>query len=1201
MSIGPGTRFLLLLPVENTFRSGMKSARRFLRLSLVWFGIVGGAIVGCTSRQTELEAAQPVIDDYHGTKVADEYRWLEQATNPAVRQWSAEQNRKAREALDSLPARPEIEDRLTRLLTRSSVDYSSLHWRRGELFALKLDPRAQQPALVLFRSLTNLNSERVILDPNRLDTNGSISIDWYVPSPHGQYVAVSLSENGSEMGTLYVYETASGRRLSDVIPRVQGPTAGGSAAWNADSSGLFYTRYPRPGERPDSELSFHQQIHFHKLGTASEQDRYELGKDFPRIAEIELHSSSDGHHTVATVANGDGGEYAHFLRQPSGEWRQIAKFEDQVKRVAFGRDPLYIEAGKDNALYLLSHKGAPKGKILRLPLGGANLDISNARIIVPERTSVIHDFKPAASGLYLTLLNGGPSELAFFDFSTRNVSRPRDDDPLGSNVEEMLVTRGDEVLYRTVSYTSPFVWKRFDPVENKERSFATGLAGQPVAPFDDIEVVRETAKSRDGTKVPLRIIQRKGTRRTGEIPTLLTGYGGFGISSSPNFDVSRRLWIDQGGVIAVANLRGGGEFGETWHTAGNLTNKQNVFDDFAACAERLIELKYTTPSRLAIEGASNGGLLMGAMLTQHPDLVRAVVSHVGIYDMLRVERDPNGSFNVTEYGTVKEPQQFKALHAYSPYHHVTNKTAYPAVLMLTGDNDGRVNPAHSRKMIARLQAASSSPHPILLRTSPRSGHGIGTALNESIQQLADVYAFLCHQLGIDYSLVDRGPWSGAVSPGAATVKAKLVRDGLTARLVVSKSPLLNSPAYFGPDRSETNHYNIVQFRVEGLAADTQYYYALEVEGRLDRRNGGQFKTFPAPGPASFTMAFASCGMTGSTIDTFDRIRELHPLFFLHMGDFHYLDIRTNDRNLFGASFDRVLASPQQSDLYRNVPFVYIWDDHDFAGNNSSGRATAHEAAMKNFDEYVPHYPLVFPGTEGAVSQSFSVGRVKFILTDLRSQRDDPRRRDGPDKSMMGARQKAWFKQELLEANGKYPLICWVSSDPWLGEPRTNYYHWIHTNQYGYIHHSNYTASASASSRTNRNVAANDHWSVFATERREIADFIKANNIKGVCILHGDSHMLAADDGSHGDFATGGGAPIPVMCAAPLDQTASIKGGYYSQGIYRVRPNEGAFGLLTINDRDDRIEVAYSGRNNKNEEKISLKFSVPVGRNALERR
>ena len=306
----------------------------------------------------------------------------------------------------------------------------------------------------------------------------------------------------------------------------------------------------------------------------------------------------------------------------------------------------------------------------------------------------------------------------------------------------------DSILFRTSSYTEPSAWYRFDPV--KWDITRTALFEVSPADFSDVEVIREFATSKDGTKVPVNIVMRKGTVLNGENPTRLSGYGGYGISRTPGFDAGLRLWLDQGGVYVVANLRGGGEYGEEWHLAGTLTKKQNVFDDFAACAQYLIEVGYTNPSKLVIEGGSNGGLLMGAAFTQHPELYAAVVSHVGIYDMLRVELDPNGVFNITEFGTVKNPDHFKALYAYSPYHNVKDGTAYPAIMFLTGLYDGRVNPAQSRKMTASMQAATSSGKPVLLRTSTSTGHGGGTALSKQIEKDTDVYSFIISQLGMTF-------------------------------------------------------------------------------------------------------------------------------------------------------------------------------------------------------------------------------------------------------------------------------------------------------------------------------------------------------------------------------------------------------------------------------------------------------------------
>jgi prolyl oligopeptidase len=306
-------------------------------------------------------------------------------------------------------------------------------------------------------------------------------------------------------------------------------------------------------------------------------------------------------------------------------------------------------------------------------------------------------------------------------------------------------------VFANTSYLAPTGWYEWKPGMTQPKLTAFQMTSP--ASFNDIEVVREFATSKDGTKIPINILHKKGIKLNGQNPTLLTGYGGYGISLTPGFDATRRIWFDAGGVYAIANLRGGGEYGEAWHRAGNLTNKQNVFDDFIACAQHMIKRKYTNPKKLAVMGGSNGGLLMGAFLTQRPDLAHAVVSRVGIYDMLRVELDPNGAFNTTEFGSVKNAAQFKALYAYSPYLHVTNGVSYPAVFFPCGANDGRVNPAHSRKMTARLQAATSSGLPILLRMAATAGHGMGSSLSVRVAEQADIYAFLFHELGIDTS-----PW-----------------------------------------------------------------------------------------------------------------------------------------------------------------------------------------------------------------------------------------------------------------------------------------------------------------------------------------------------------------------------------------------------------------------------------------------------------
>ena len=679
---------------------------------------------------------KPVTTEYHGVTVEDPYQWLEADDNSQVKAWSNAQNERTRKYLDRLPDRPAIEKQLQEWYAKISPSYSSLVSRPGILFAMKFQPPKQQPLLVTLASADDLKSEKVVLDPNALDTKGTTTIDWFVPSVDGKYLAISISKGGSEDGTLHFYESATGKALPDTIAHVQYPTAGGSAAWNADGTGIFYTRFPRKGERPDGDLNFYQQIYFHKLGTPDTEDIYSIGKDFPRIAEINLAASHDGKYILATVANGDGGDFAHYLLGPDKTWKQITQFSDQIKLVRLGRD---------NALYLLSRADAPRGKILRLPLDAPEL--KNAAEIVAAGEAVIEKIVPSKEALYVGDLVGGPSQIRRFDLNGKNPTTIPI--PQISSVQQMLALddpTGTGLLFRAVSYTEPSAW--FHCANEKTEPVKTALRDTSPVSFADIEVHREFATSKDGTKIPLNILFRKGTQRDGQNPTLLYSYGGYGISMSPNFDFTRRLWFDRGGVYVVANVRGGGEFGEEWHKAGNLTKKQNVFDDFAAAAEYLIKENYTRPGKLAIQGGSNGGLLMGAMITQHPDLFRAVVSSVGIYDMLRVELAPNGAFNVTEFGTVKDADQFKALFAYSPYHHVVDGTKYPAVLMMTGANDGRVAPYHSRKMTARLLAANKSGNPILLRTSSSAGHGIGTALSERIKQLADIYAFLFAQLGM---------------------------------------------------------------------------------------------------------------------------------------------------------------------------------------------------------------------------------------------------------------------------------------------------------------------------------------------------------------------------------------------------------------------------------------------------------------------
>jgi len=674
---------------------------------------------------------KPVSETYHGVTVIDDFRWLEDDASPEVKRWVAEQNTFSRRYLDAILERPAIAKQVKSLLSTAPVRRYDFQYRGKRIFALKLQPPKNQPLLVTLPSSGDTRNEHVVLDLNVLDPSGRTAIDFYTPSYDGKRVIVSLSKNGSEDGTAYVYDVATGRRLEDEIPGVTYPTAGGSVEWAPDGRGFYYTRYPQGNERPVDDRHFFQQVYLHRLGTAWASDTYVIGKDFPRIAEIGLKGSRGGTYLLAVVRNGDGGEIAYQVRSPDGRWHEVAGFKDGLKRLAFG---------DDGRLYGVSIKDAPLGQIIAIPL--LTPTIAQAHVVIPESKLVTEQVLPTRTRLYVTYRDGGPSLVKVHNLAGKFLlelpTAPVSEVNMAARLER------DDVLVATMSYLQPRTIARYESAAN--RLVPTDFNGRYPFAMDDAVVEREFAVSKDGTRVPVSIVHRKDLKLDGNNPLLLYGYGGYGLSLSPWFSPLLRLWLDYGGVYAVANVRGGGEYGEPWHLAGNLTKKQNVFDDFAASLEMLIERKFTRSERAAIMGGSNGGLTMGATLVQHPQLAHAVVSEVGIYDPLRWELQPNGEFNTTEFGSVKDPEQFRALYAYSPYNNARDGVAYPAVLFTTGDNDGRVASYESRKMTARLQTATSSSNPILLRTEAAAGHGVGTALSTRIEEETDVYSFLVDQL-----------------------------------------------------------------------------------------------------------------------------------------------------------------------------------------------------------------------------------------------------------------------------------------------------------------------------------------------------------------------------------------------------------------------------------------------------------------------
>ncbi len=718
--------------------------------------------LGCGSRQEPRETVTPplvaessaeeasagppatperdVENTYHGETVVDPYQWLEGSDDPEVQAWSDAQNAWARSKLDALPNRDAIRTRLTEILSAPTRSHRALIHAGSKLFAIERRPPREQPFLVVMESPDAPDDAKILVDPTEIDEEGHVAIDWYVPSHDGTLVAVSLSRGGSERGDVHVYDVESGERVHEIVEHVQNGTAGGDVAWMPDNSGFFYTRYPREGDEHADDDAFHQQVWFHRFGTEASEDRYELGRDFPRIAEIQLEMDAGSGRLLATVQKGDGGEFSMHLRERNGTWRTFSTFEDGHVQATFG---------PRNDLYVVSRHDAPRGRILRVPI--RQLDIARAAVVIAEgEQSIVTDFwdgptvYPTRNRLYVMYQTGGPSELRVFDLRGHAQTPP--EAPPVSAVRALVPLAQGNLLYRVESFVTPPVWMHLDGRSGEAR--ATALRETSPVDVSGWEVRREMATSRDGTEVPLNILLPRGLELDGSNPCIVNGYGGYGVNIEPRFRPERAIYLDNGVIYVIANLRGGAEFGEEWHVAGSLVNKQNVFDDFAAGIQHMIDRHYTNSDELAIIGGSNGGLLMGATLTQHPGLVHAVVSFVGIYDMLRVELSPNGAFNVTEFGSVTDEDQYHALRAYSPYHNVRDGVSYPATLFLTGANDPRVEPWHSRKMTARLQKAQAGDAPILLRTSDTSGHGLDTSLSEEIEEETDVVSFLFAELGV---------------------------------------------------------------------------------------------------------------------------------------------------------------------------------------------------------------------------------------------------------------------------------------------------------------------------------------------------------------------------------------------------------------------------------------------------------------------
>jgi prolyl oligopeptidase len=760
-------------------------------LSLIF---VAGAVVAGDSRSSNtaksaavpsgppLAEVKPIADLYHGTKVIDNYRWLEDANSAATQKWVGEENSYTRALLDPLPGREAIRKRLTELLAIGSITPPVIAGKH--YFYTRREGTQNQPILYVRDDLNG--PDRVLVDANQLAADGTMALDWFEPSYNGKYVAYGTSAGGSEVSTLHILETKSGTILPDAIER----TRAASIAWLHDNSGFYYTRYPKKGEVPAGQEMYNRHVFFHLVGSDPESDDKVFGEgrdpeDWPNVS-----LSNDGRWLLIAVEQG---------WTKSELFLQDLKGSNPPSRITTGKDFLYAADVYDGKVYITTNEDAPRYRVFVADAG--NFDRESWKEIIPQSDAVLQHASVYGGKLFVQYEQNATSQLKLFDLDGMKIG-----DITLPAIGTVFGTTGrgdrDESFFGFQSFTMPPGIYRVDltagvmpsrgaePQGLKPPSLADSngtalsraLPGSttPSMPSDKAgegstsagnlvpaiwakvdapsidpsgyEVAQEWFQSKDGTRVPMFVVRKKGLQKNGKNPTLLTAYGGFNVSLTPTFSRTAYLWMEHGGIYAVANLRGGAEFGEDWHRAGMLDKKQNVFNDMIAAAEHLIAEKYTGKNHLAIQGGSNGGLLMGAMMTQRPDLFRAVICQVPLLDMLRYQNFQIAKLWIPEYGSAENPDQFKWLYAYSPYQHVKSGTEYPAILFMTADTDTRVDPMHAKKMAALMQAeagnGASKTRPILLRIESKAGHGAGKPVAKQIEEFTDVYAFLFWQLGV---------------------------------------------------------------------------------------------------------------------------------------------------------------------------------------------------------------------------------------------------------------------------------------------------------------------------------------------------------------------------------------------------------------------------------------------------------------------
>lgn len=670
-------------------------------------------------------------DDYHGTPVPDPYRWLEDVDLPETLEWIKQQNELTRSIIEKIPQREAIKKRLTELWDYSKA---SAPYKKGKWYFQERNSGLQnQSVLYVMESLKE--EPRVLLDPNRLSEDGTVALTSFAISKDGNWLAYATSASGSDWLTWRVRNVETGKDLEEVIEWSKFC----DAAWASDGSGFYYSRYDVPVEgREFQNANYNQKVYFHKLNSPQASD--ELIYERPDQPEwgFQCKVTDDDHYLTLVVCQGTDVRNRFFYRDLHGENKIVELIPDL--------EATYELVGNDDTrFYFFTNLDAPRGRLIAIDV--ANPQKENWQTIIPGRQSVLTD-----------VLMANNQFTAVYNEDVHHVIRlfTLDGSPDGGIPLPALGAVGDKFgvglhasrednelffifqsfLYPTTVYRYDFKTRSVDTLDSPELDF------DPSA----YETQQVFVKSKDGTQVPMYLSYKKGLKYDGQNPTLLYGYGGFNIAVMPEFAVSRLIWMELGGVYASANMRGGAEYGEEWHRGGMLNNKQNVFDDFIACAEWLIAEKITSTPKLAIEGRSNGGLLVGACMTQRPDLFGACLPIVGVMDMLRFQKFTIGWEWVSDYGSSENPEQFKTLYAYSPYHNLKPATDYPPTLITTGDHDDRVVPGHSFKFAARLQACQSRDAPVLIRIQTKAGHGFGKPTSILIDELSDIYAFLVDAL-----------------------------------------------------------------------------------------------------------------------------------------------------------------------------------------------------------------------------------------------------------------------------------------------------------------------------------------------------------------------------------------------------------------------------------------------------------------------